>query len=334
MRPLATGMIVLALCAATPDCSAQPRNLSPDVAKPTVVVVLSARREEWSPTPTSTVERIAWYPAAGTIVGWRGDSLYIVTSYHHVQHAEYLRVQLLSAPDSSRVATMISRDTALDLAVLTVRISGMPAGWKMPVVPKNRRGATGQVYALGCARGSCWADPEEAAYLYTIRDQLVFRSPFLVTGLSGGPLVNEDGALLGIVIEESEGVGVAIRWGRIVEELQELGVPMNLEELRANSSREGLFRYMHIVSPSPGWDHDGERLAPGFRIESGVKLAYSHVLLVGASRLSFTDNPFPRQSRFSAEPNSCGIVCRPRVSMGTSRTPHPKRPPTSTDFRS
>jgi S1-C subfamily serine protease len=147
-------------------------------------------------------------PPAPGAVGLRGGGFYgagilwdevtVLTALHVVEDMPEVRVTLLDGVE--RRAAVVDRDPALDLALL--RLEGGPAG--LPAPPRAARppAAGALVRLLGCPRDRCGGEVLGAvlAPLWRFAGGDYLRIAAAVEpGASGGPVLDADGAVVGIV---------------------------------------------------------------------------------------------------------------------------------------
>lgn len=233
-------------------------------------------------------------PSAGTVLGERNDTLYVVTSHHHVENAASVGVRV--TPQGPLLpASLRSEHPSLDLAVLAVTGHGSDASWRLPsrirrVSPGVRPGEA--VFAIGCPDGVCWAPPERAQ-LSGHRDSIVqFRSYFIKPGLSGGPLVDADGAMMGIIfVRHDVAEGTAIWWPVVQSTFRAEGFPVELPVEHGFRVGEGSIRLFTALFPAPGLDVDGDRIPPGWRFEFSRRVAPRIDIVGGMTMVSFSAAP-------------------------------------------
>lgn len=137
-------------------------------------------------------------PASGVV--WSADGV-IVTAHHVVERKESIRVGL---PDGSDVeATLVGRDPATDLAVLSANAKGLtPARWNEAddlrvghlVLALGRPGQTVQAtLGIVSALGGSWVTPARGRLGRYLQTDVV-----MYPGFSGGPLVDAGGTFLGL----------------------------------------------------------------------------------------------------------------------------------------
>ena len=137
------------------------------------------------------------YPASGIV--WSADG--VIVTANHVVRNDSIRVGL---PDGSKVeATLVGRDSGIDLAVLRVESDGLTAIEWTPeaelsvgalVLALGRPGQTAQA-SLGIlsAIGGEWRIHGGGQVSHYVRPDLV-----MYPGYSGGPIVGGDGRIVGL----------------------------------------------------------------------------------------------------------------------------------------
>lgn len=114
--------------------------------------------------------------------------------------------------------------------------------------------------------------------------------------MSGGPLVDRDGALIGIVVkDEMSAEGRAVSWRTIVEVLRMNGIPVNLLEARGYRMRVFTTRLFISAYPRAGVNSDGQRLQRGWRAELTYRISPNAEVVAGLNRISFAAAPYRDQ---------------------------------------
>lgn len=272
-----------------------------------------AGAQEGSPSPHTALDRLVYVQAAsgaksaGVIFGSRQDSVFIVTTRHTVRDTHDVTVQVTQS-DSAHKAEVryVSPDRDLDFAVIAFPASDIRGVWRLPTAvrprPSTLDGRT-TLYAIGCAPG-CWWPPLGVRYSHSIistysdgsqLEKIYVRGEYLEPGFSGGPLVDPDGAVLGMITSTGSAVGSAIFWRDLVATLEACGFPVNLSSRRGLRSRSVFVRIAGDLFPIPGRDSDGAPLFGGGRLQAGVVLTGLNELVVGMDRMSFAGGHIPAE---------------------------------------
>lgn len=135
----------------------------------------------------------------------------IVTCWHVMRRAARVRLGLDDSKGPPLVATLVGADRGADLALL--RCSG-PATWPKPLLlgpgalpPRGKR-----VYAVGTPLKTYLLNTVTDGIVSSVRpkaklsERLQFSAP-TYAGCSGSPLVDESGAVLGMVTSGIRGIG-------------------------------------------------------------------------------------------------------------------------------
>ena len=180
------------------------------------------------------------YFGAGLIVGRRNDSVYVVTANHLLRRGELIansvRVTFRMDPSRSFPATVLPlTEPGLDVGVLS--IDGFD-GLNVPFcsLPLRRLAASAPsasgvyVFALGYPNRQAWgmpAIPDPVTRMAGSR--ISFESRYVSVGHSGGPLLNVQGDVIGMIIGHSPPEGEALDIGPILDRLERWNVPVFLE---------------------------------------------------------------------------------------------------------
>jgi ankyrin repeat protein len=173
---------------------------------------------------------------AGIIFGREKDRLLVATAYHvlhrSVEHPPVL-VEMKSMPGKLLNATLLKYEAGTDLAVLSVEKQGI----NVCTLPFDRLGdvaqlkRAGAVSAVGNPNGVAWAMPVEPDKISQIATrEIVFQSTFISRGHSGGGLLNENAALVGMVLADEPPFGRALKIDAIFHLVKQWGYPVTLQE--------------------------------------------------------------------------------------------------------
>jgi hypothetical protein len=173
---------------------------------------------------------------AGIIIGQGSDRLYVATANHVVrqgsQQIENLQVQFKWLPGEPKGAKLLERqDPDLDLAVLAVapaRELAIPdLAWAALSNPSAL--ATGQkVFPIGFPAGMVWDKPQQHHLVHSVPLLQILSDGSFVAGHSGGALVTEEPAIVGMVSKAGSLRAESTRIDRVIDKLKEWGYPIEL----------------------------------------------------------------------------------------------------------
>jgi hypothetical protein len=186
-------------------------------------------------------------------------------------------------------ATQIAADSALDYAVLAVWIDPKYR-WRAPRVPRRaRKGPVygEKIYALGCPQGRCSYPAIPGEWNTSEAGLVEVKGMLLEGGLSGGPITDEDGALVAVATEVALPDGYGVDWSYIRGILQRAGVPTSLPMLLGVRRQSARMKGYISPWPQPGRDSDGASIAPGMRLELGVQWGELSEVVIGLDRVAY-----------------------------------------------
>ena len=167
---------------------------------------------------------------AGIIFNRSGDRLQIVTAAHVVRRgtlrATDLKVRLLNAEKLLAARVLPSIDPELDIAVLQVdglAAQGIdPCSLPVDALPRKSNLARGSsVFAIGNPNGAPWAiPPRPDAVASIVPPEITFQSNVIAVGHSGGALVDDKAALVGLIRGDEPPYGIAIDIARVFDTLR------------------------------------------------------------------------------------------------------------------
>jgi formylglycine-generating enzyme required for sulfatase activity len=152
-------------------------------------------------------------PGAGCLIKIDGNRGYILTAYHVIKEAEQADRQQVMVRFYQGFKTfpgIINRewiDTRNDLAVLVVE--NVPVQQILPLGSTQKLERLDDVIAIGHPSGSSWALARGQVSNFTGRD--IHFAAAVDQGNSGGPLLDEQGQMIGLNVEMAGQFGVAIQ---------------------------------------------------------------------------------------------------------------------------
>jgi hypothetical protein len=180
---------------------------------------------------------------AGVIFGLANDQVYIATANHLVRRypleATDIKAEFRWLPGQPVPAKLLTNyDTALDLAVIVVeapKAHMSPARFSLDLLDDPLLVSHGsEVWTIGNPSGHAYYATEgKIDQVEAIN--LKFRVAGLVGGgASGGPLVDRDGLIVGMVLQDAPPDGVATRIDLVASQLKVLGYPVSLRRGEAS----------------------------------------------------------------------------------------------------
>lgn len=150
---------------------------------------------------------------------------YIVTSFHMVKSADSVFIQNSETERSH--AKPVYTDESIDLAILKVEIGSLTKPWQVPYSLKNKGLDIGErVFTLGYPRADVVYGEGALSALngYTGDSSLYQISIPVNPGNSGGPLLDEQGNVVGVIkgkVTGAEATGFAVKSHQILRSLEQ-----------------------------------------------------------------------------------------------------------------
>jgi S1-C subfamily serine protease len=145
---------------------------------------------------------------------------YVLTSYHMVKDADSVFIQNNL---TERVhVSLIAADPRLDLAILKVENKDLVKNWQVPFSIKDKPGDVGEkVFTLGYPRKDMvYGEGSVSSLSGYSNDTSMYQISIPVNpGNSGGPLLDENGNIIGVVrskVAGAEATGFAVKSGEIL----------------------------------------------------------------------------------------------------------------------
>jgi S1-C subfamily serine protease len=161
---------------------------------------------------------------------------YIVTSFHLVNGADSIFIQNNNTERTA--ATMVFSNPKLDLAILKLSAEKIYKTWQIPFILKDKKTEIGdKVFTLGYPRKEMVYGEGSLSSLSGLNnDTCMFQISIPVNpGNSGGPLLDEEGNIIGVIrgkISGAEATGFAIKSQEIISAID---AQKNNEEIKSLS---------------------------------------------------------------------------------------------------
>lgn len=174
----------------------------------------------------STVEIFASEVGAGVAVGRAGADVLVLTAYHVVKNSREIHVSFYDKRDEKFPAKVLNKNEEFDVALLTVSgANGISLPVNLPLVTVSDELEIGlDVSLVGHFADTGWLPRfEKITRLTHPRDswKFLYTSPNLERGISGSPVFNDKGFLLGIVLDRwPSRDGVALKITKVLELLR------------------------------------------------------------------------------------------------------------------
>lgn len=188
-----------------PDLFSGPRDLGAFIGSTTASTVVIT----CSP-PDSEVEELGTgFPVdLAPLTGGASASIFLVTNQHVIEGCEGSGELSITAGSKSLTGSVISFDSDLDLALVEPLMTGMPP------LEMTTQASTGQwILAAGAPLGVANSASFGAITNVVKEEMLITFDAVIGPGNSGGPLVNSQGQVVGVVTavwEEATGIGIAV----------------------------------------------------------------------------------------------------------------------------
>jgi len=165
------------------------------------------------------------------------ERIHLVTAAHVVRHKgrSPTAIELKFGGGDRVVRARLGQfdDKGLDIAVLVVERRDA-SGLDLDELPFDRLAAAGSakrgdpVFVIGNRRNALSVNVTPDRVSGIRGEKIAFESNFVVTGFSGGPLLNDRWQLLGLVLGDNVPEGEAIAFGAVAAKLKEWGLPFAL----------------------------------------------------------------------------------------------------------
>jgi serine protease Do len=170
---------------------------------------------------------------------------YIITSYHMVKGSDSIFVRNSNTDRLS--ASIVLTDPAIDLAILKVNNKEAYSGWQVPFTFRERSSEIGdKVFTLGYPRREMvYGEGSLSSLSGYYNDTSMYQISIPVNpGNSGGPLLDENGSIIGVIrgkISGAEATGFAIKSGNILKAVEDqAGDSLKADLLTISTKKAGL----------------------------------------------------------------------------------------------
>jgi len=192
-------------------------------------------------------KRIVYAPAnlEGTAFALNNKG-YLITSYHMVKDADSVFIQ--NAAIERTHAAMVLSDPQLDLAILKIDTRKLASQWQVPFTLKEKQSEVGEkVFTLGYPRREMvYGEGALSSLSGFTNDTSMYQISIPVNpGNSGGPLLDENGYIIGVVrgkITAAEGTGFAIKAISILNAIKEQAADSLHREILSGMNRKTSLR--------------------------------------------------------------------------------------------
>jgi len=215
---------------------------------------LNIQAQDAAKSPTVKITALNEYGqdenGTGIILGHSSNILFIATAAHVVPTPDQIKISLFQGPTLK--GEVVKMNTTLDLATLKCTI---PKGYKLPAsfaITKSEEKALQSVIIVGHPLGNDWDinyNTNVKATEFDLDDRLFTLAPIGITpGNSGGPVLNQQYELLGLVQNVDQVKAVCVDIATLMKACRAWEVPTNLltgidlEEKKAEAGEED-FRY-------------------------------------------------------------------------------------------
>lgn len=268
----------------------------------------------------ATVRVYASDDGAGIIVGRAGAEVLVLTAYHVVKDSKEIRVSFYDRRDDKFPARKINDDKKLDIALLSVSgAEGASLPVNLPVLGVSDVIKVGSpVHAIGHLADTGWITRQESVTLLTHpsdSQKFLYSSPDVSRGISGGPVFNEKGLLLGIVLNRwPSGDAVALRILAVLKVLRdEWKVTPNLIAPPGSPVKSSVLHMKPVAITV-----ELTRISVLQKGGRGV-VKWSYQVFLNEEQLLFEgDNKYTDRQRDGSEPDPVGVKKEVTFSRGVS----------------
>lgn len=149
---------------------------------------------------------------------------FVVTSFHLINGADSIFIQ--NNNTLRAMATLVYSDSRLDMAVLKINNEEITKTWQVPFILKDKKTETGEkVFTLGYPRKEMvYGEGSLSSLSGFNNDTSMYQISIPVNpGNSGGPLLDEEGNIIGVIrgkVSGAEATGFAIKANEIRKSIE------------------------------------------------------------------------------------------------------------------
>ena len=167
---------------------------------------------------------------------------YILTSFHMVNGADSIFIQ--NGSTERTLAKLILTDPKLDLAVLRIENKDLTKNWQVPFSLKEKTTDVGEkVFTLGYPRREMvYGEGSLSSLSGYSNDTSMYQISIPVNpGNSGGPLLDENGNIIGVIrgkITGAEATGFAIKANEILKSINSMAIDSTKQDLLSQNNKK------------------------------------------------------------------------------------------------
>ena len=169
---------------------------------------------------------------------------YIITSWHMVNGADSVFIQ--NNTTDRTLAKVVLCEPSLDLAILKIEDEELTKNWQVPFAFNDKLSDIGEkVFTLGYPRKDMvYGEGSLSSLSGFYNDTTMYQISIPVNpGNSGGPLLDEQGNVIGVVrgkITNAEGTGFAIKANEIIKAISNFANDSNVKDVTVYSKKSTL----------------------------------------------------------------------------------------------
>ena len=208
-----------------------------------VVMELKASSDGVVEGITKSNKKIAYAPAnlEGSAFALNNKG-YILTSYHMVKGADSIFIR--NATTERALTTLVMSNPKLDLAILKIENKDLYKNWQVPFTLNEKSTDVGEkVFTLGYPRKEMvYGEGSLSSLSGYSNDTNMYQISIPVNpGNSGGPLLDENGSIIGVIkgkITGEEATGFAIKANEILNSIKSCEIDSTKQDLLSQNGKK------------------------------------------------------------------------------------------------